>query len=80
VPGIEPVEIEVLGDSELPPPVPVTFAQLAAGEMNYQRVEVRGIVRATVPAPIARCSGCKAAPAGWRSTSRGRTRKPPRGW
>lgn len=45
VPGIDPETIEVVGEGPLPAALPITFEQLAAGEFNYQRVELRGVVR-----------------------------------
>lgn len=49
VPGIETENIRILGTNVLPAAMPVTFEQLAAGQFNYERVEVRGIVRAFTP-------------------------------
>lgn len=49
VPGIEPTSVRVIGEGPLPAPRAVTMEQLAAGTFHYERVEVRGIVRAFQP-------------------------------
>lgn len=54
VPGIAPASLRVIGESDLPPPRPVTFEQLASGVYNYEWVEVRGIVRSFQEAPEGR--------------------------
>lgn len=48
VPGITARKIHVIGPGQLPVPVPVTYGQLAAGQFNYEQVEVAGIVRSVV--------------------------------
>jgi signal transduction histidine kinase len=46
VPGITPQQVTVLGRTALPAPVAVTYEELLSGRWHYQRVEVRGVVRA----------------------------------
>jgi signal transduction histidine kinase len=50
VPVVNSERVTLLGRSALPAPAPVTFEQLATGNEDGQWVEVRGTVRAVVPA------------------------------
>jgi signal transduction histidine kinase len=46
VTGVTAERVTVVGTAPLPEPIPATFAQLASGRLNYDWVEVRGVVRA----------------------------------
>ncbi len=50
VPLVKAQSWRVLGDRTLPPPRPVSYAQLATGQEDSQWVEVRGVVRSILPA------------------------------
>jgi signal transduction histidine kinase len=45
VTGVTATRVTVVGAAPLPEPIPATFAQLASGRLNYDWVEVRGVVR-----------------------------------
>ncbi|MBS0211097.1 MAG: sensor histidine kinase [Planctomycetes bacterium] len=42
IPGIRPQHVEKLGTAEMPPPIPVTYDDLASGRFHYTWVEVEG--------------------------------------
>lgn len=45
LPGIEPKNVQIVGDGTMPMPQAVTIEELASGQHNYEWVQVRGIVR-----------------------------------
>jgi signal transduction histidine kinase len=45
VTGVTAERVTVVGTAPLPEAIPATFAQLASGRLNYDWVEVRGVVR-----------------------------------
>jgi signal transduction histidine kinase len=49
--GISPKKITVLGDEPIPPAVTLNYEQLMSGQFHYDRVEMRGIVRAATSIP-----------------------------
>lgn len=51
VTGIASKKITVLAEGEPPPPIPLNYEQLTSGQYHYERVDVRGIVRAVTAVP-----------------------------